>query len=133
VLENVIVSEIEIPDFKEEEKENDEMINQEEEKVEEEDETEEEENIEELKEKEEEEEEDEEEEEWVTMLQNVSDKFTKWWNAPKENAKFSSQELAFKQKLDALEAMGFKDRNMNTWLLVKHLANLEKTVAELTK
>jgi len=41
------------------------------------------------------------------------------------------QGIAFRQKLDALESMGFTDRNRNILLLVKNLASLETTVDEL--
>jgi len=41
------------------------------------------------------------------------------------------QGIAFRQKLDALEGMGFTDRNRNIILLVKNLASLEATVGEL--
>jgi len=109
----------ESPIFNEEEKENSELnINNEMEKVEDE----------ELKS-----EKEENEGELVTIFQNVSDKFTKWWNTPKENVKFSSNDLVFNEKLNALEGMGFNDKNMNRWLLIKHLGNLEAVVAELAK
>jgi len=39
--------------------------------------------------------------------------------------------LAFREKLDAMEKMGFGDRSKNIFLLVKHLASLEGAVAEL--
>jgi hypothetical protein len=41
------------------------------------------------------------------------------------------QGIAFRQKLEALESMGFADKNKNILLLVKHLANLEATVDDL--
>eukprot|EP01089_Gocevia_fonbrunei_P009171 TRINITY_DN2117_c0_g1_i2.p1 TRINITY_DN2117_c0_g1~~TRINITY_DN2117_c0_g1_i2.p1 ORF type:complete len:429 (-),score=124.29 TRINITY_DN2117_c0_g1_i2:63-1349(-) len=41
------------------------------------------------------------------------------------------QGIAFRQKLEALETMGFTDKNKNILLLVKHLANLEATVDDL--
>jgi len=39
--------------------------------------------------------------------------------------------IAFRQKLDELERMGFTDRNRNIVVLVKHLSNLERAVEEL--
>eukprot|EP01088_Endostelium_zonatum_P000840 TRINITY_DN11097_c0_g1_i1.p1 TRINITY_DN11097_c0_g1~~TRINITY_DN11097_c0_g1_i1.p1 ORF type:complete len:424 (-),score=110.52 TRINITY_DN11097_c0_g1_i1:117-1388(-) len=42
------------------------------------------------------------------------------------------QGIAFQNKLDKLEAMGFTDRNRNMILLAKNLANLERTVEDLT-
>jgi len=43
------------------------------------------------------------------------------------------QGIAFRQKLDALEGMGFTDKNRNILLLVKNLASLESTVSELVE
>ena len=42
------------------------------------------------------------------------------------------QGIAFQNKLDQLEAMGFTDRSRNMILLAKNLANLERTVEDLT-